>query len=105
MPHTRNLLDVDTVIASVKAGLSDAERLLRDAAATTGESAHELRERAATSIRRAREALHSAQDVVFDKSRRAVRATDDYVHDNPWQAMAVAAVTGLLLGVLIGRRE
>ncbi|PAX94494.1 hypothetical protein CKW47_09695 [Bordetella pertussis] len=32
------------------------------------------------------------------------RATDDYVHDNPWQAISIAGVTGLLLGLLISRR-
>lgn len=104
MPDTRTPIDADPMMASVKASLSDAERLLREAAVATGDSAAELRERAATSIRRTREALHDAQDVVYEKSRRAVRATDDYVHDKPWQAIAVAGVTGLLLGVLIGRR-
>ena len=34
----------------------------------------------------------------------AARATDDYVHDNPWQAIGIAGVTGLLLGLLISRR-
>ncbi|MBJ7264730.1 MAG: DUF883 family protein [Burkholderiaceae bacterium] len=104
MSEPRVQSDADNVIASVKASLSDAERLLREAANATGDSAAELRDRAATSIRRTREALHDAQDVVYEKSRRAVRATDDYVHDNPWQAIAVAGMTGLLLGVLIGRR-
>jgi ElaB/YqjD/DUF883 family membrane-anchored ribosome-binding protein len=48
--------------------------------------------------------LHDAQDAVLEQGRRAVRATDDYVHDNPWQAVSVAGVVGLLLGVLISRR-
>ena len=104
MSNTRDPIDADKMIASVKTSLSDAERLLREAAAATGDSAVELRERAVTSIRRTREALHDAQDVLYEKSRRAVRATDNYVHDKPWQAIAVAGVTGLLLGVLIGRR-
>jgi ElaB/YqjD/DUF883 family membrane-anchored ribosome-binding protein len=41
---------------------------------------------------------------MLEQGRRAVRATDDYVHDNPWQAVSVAGVVGLLLGVLISRR-
>ena len=41
---------------------------------------------------------------LLEKTKQAARATDDYVHDNPWQAVGVAAAIGLALGVLIGRR-
>lgn len=104
MSYSQDSLDKDKVIESLKASLNDAENLLREAAAATGETAVELRERALTSIRRTREALYDAQDAMYESGRRAVRATDDYVHDNPWQAIGVAGVTGLLLGILIARR-
>jgi ElaB/YqjD/DUF883 family membrane-anchored ribosome-binding protein len=94
----------EQLIDNVKSSLNDAESLLQQAAASTGEKAAELRERAMASIKRTREALYDAQDVVLESGRRAARATDDYVHDNPWQAIGIAGVTGLLLGVLIGRR-
>jgi ElaB/YqjD/DUF883 family membrane-anchored ribosome-binding protein len=92
------------LIDNVKSSLNDAEALLQQAASSTGEKAAELRERALASIKRTREALYDAQDAVLESGRRAARATDDYVHDNPWQAIGIAGVTGLLLGVLIGRR-
>lgn len=91
-------------IDNVKDSLDDAEKLLREAAEATGEKASELRERAIKSLRRTREALYDAQDALLDKGRRAARVTDDYVHDNPWQAIGVAGLTGLLLGMLISRR-
>ncbi|HET7776216.1 MAG TPA: hypothetical protein VFK74_07610 [Azospira sp.] len=40
----------------------------------------------------------------MDKTKAAARATDDFVHDNPWKAVGIAAGVGLLLGVIIGRR-
>jgi len=104
MSKTREETEKENVMEAVKASLADAENLLREAAAATGDTAAELRERALTSIRRTREALYDAQDAMYERGRRAVRATDDYVHDNPWQAIGIAGVTGLLLGVLIGRR-
>ena len=104
MINTRESLDKEKMIESLRASLNDAESLLREAAAATGDSAVELRERALTSIRRTREALYDAQDAMYESGRRAVRATDNYVHDNPWQAIGVAGVTGLLLGILIARR-
>ncbi|AHV92747.1 DUF883 family protein [Bordetella holmesii] len=94
----------DKLIDSVKSSLNDAETLLREAAASSGEKASELRERALSSLKRTREALYDAQDAMLERGRRAARATDDYVHDNPWQAIGIAGVTGLLLGLLISRR-
>ena len=93
----------ERLIDSVKTSLNDAESLLREAASSTGDKANELRDRALTSLKRTREALYEAQDAVLERGR-AARATDDYVHDNPWQAIGIAGVTGLLLGLLISRR-
>ena len=94
----------DHLIDSVKSSLNDAESLLHQAASTTGDKAAELRDRALASLKRTREALYDAQDAVLERGRKAARATDDYVHDNPWQAIGIAGVTGLLLGLLVGRR-
>jgi ElaB/YqjD/DUF883 family membrane-anchored ribosome-binding protein len=30
--------------------------------------------------------------------------TDDYVRDNPWQAIGVAAAIGFLVGLVVSRR-
>ncbi|MCZ7654646.1 MAG: hypothetical protein M5R42_10755 [Rhodocyclaceae bacterium] len=38
------------------------------------------------------------------KTRLVARATDDYVHDNPWRSIGIAAGIGLVIGLLIGRR-
>ncbi|AZY48377.1 DUF883 family protein [Bordetella avium] len=94
----------DKLIDSVKSSLNDVESLLREAASSSGEKASELRELALGSLKRTREALYDAQDAMVERGRRAARATDDYVHDNPWQAISIAGVTGLLLGLLISRR-
>jgi len=94
----------EKLIDSVKSSLNDAEDLLREAASSTGDRAAELRDRAMASLRRTREALYDAQDAVLERGRKAARATDDYVHDNPWQAIGVAGLAGLLLGLLISRR-
>jgi len=93
----------DQFINSVKESLDDAEKLLREAADTTGDKANELRDKAMESLRRTRVALYDAQDAVLAKGRQAARATDDYVHDNPWQAVGIAGLTGLLVGMLISR--
>ncbi|HUG58028.1 MAG TPA: DUF883 family protein [Candidimonas sp.] len=94
----------DAFIDSVKESLDDAEKLLREAASSTGDKATELRERAMQSLRRTREALYDTQDALVERGRRAARVTDDYVHDNPWQAIGMAGLAGVLIGALICRR-
>ncbi len=91
-------------IESVKERLDDAEKLLREAASATGDKAAELRERAMQSLKRTREALYDTQDALIARGRKAARVTDDYVHDNPWQAIGMAGLAGFLIGALICRR-
>jgi ElaB/YqjD/DUF883 family membrane-anchored ribosome-binding protein len=91
-------------ISSVKTSLDDAEKLLREAAESTGDKAAELRENAMRSLRRTREALYDTQDALMERGRRAARVTDDYVHDNPWQAIGMAGLAGLVIGALMCRR-
>jgi ElaB/YqjD/DUF883 family membrane-anchored ribosome-binding protein len=91
-------------IESVKESLDDAEQLLREAAEATGDKAAELRESALLSLKRTREALYDTQDELLERGRRAARVTDDYVPDNPWQAIGLAGLAGVLLGALICRR-
>jgi ElaB/YqjD/DUF883 family membrane-anchored ribosome-binding protein len=44
------------------------------------------------------------QGDAVDRARDAARATDDYVHDNPWQAVGAAAAVGFVVGMLMTRR-
>jgi ElaB/YqjD/DUF883 family membrane-anchored ribosome-binding protein len=92
------------LVDPIKDALDQAEDLLRQAAAVSGEQAEQLREQALATLRRSRLALHDVQDSMLDRGRAAARLTDDYVHDRPWQAATIAGVAGLLLGLLIARR-
>ena len=40
----------------------------------------------------------------MDRAKDAAKATDDYVHENPWQAIGIAAAVGLVAGLLMSRR-
>ena len=41
---------------------------------------------------------------IVQKGKLAARATDEYVHENPWRAVGIGAGVGLIIGLLIGRR-
>lgn len=95
----------DKLMADLRAVVTDAEELLRATANQTGERVTAARARAAESLNAAKERLADAQATAVANARAAAKATDDYVHENPWKAMGVAAVVGLLLGALISHRR
>ena len=81
-----------------------AEELLDTIGTEGGEAARELRERVSDTVRTARKRLGKLDARTRKAARQAVETTDEYVHDNPWQAVAVGAAAGIILGALLARR-
>lgn len=94
----------EKLIADFKVVIADAEEILRVTAGQAGEKITDLREKAQARLSDAKFKLAEAEALLLDKAKAAGRAADDYVHDQPWQAVGIAAGVGLLLGILIGRR-
>lgn len=94
----------EKLIADFKAVITDTEELLRATAGQAGEKASELRSRLQQRLIAAKDSLADAQIMVSDRAKQIGRAADDYVHDNPWRSVAVAASLGIVVGLLIGRR-
>jgi len=90
--------------ADLKIVVADAEELLRATAGQAGEKVAELRSKIESRLHDARATLAEAQEAVVDNAKKVGRATDDYVHENPWKSVGIAAGVGLLVGILIGRR-
>ncbi len=101
---TANDVTKDKLVADLKMVISDAEELLLATAAQAGEKASAARARITESLKVAKEKLAIAEDIALDKAKAAARATDDYVHENPWAAVGVGAAVGLVIGMLISRR-
>lgn len=94
----------DKLVQDLKVVMSDAEELLRATANQAGEKVSAARERIQDSMHHAKVKLAEAEAVMLDKTKQAARATDEYVHENPWKAVGIAAGVGLLVGLLISRR-
>lgn len=94
----------EKLMNDLKLVLADAEALLAATADDAGEEVNRLRGRVAATLSQAKTGLIEAQAAVVDKAKVAAKATDEYVHDNPWKSIGIAAGAGLLVGLLIGRR-
>jgi len=53
----------------------------------------------------AKSALSDGAVQVRDQAKQATRITDDYVRDNPWKVVGIAAAVGIVLGMLMTRRS
>ena len=94
----------ERLVDDVAAVLAEAEEMLKRATLETGDKARDLRSQVETQLLRAKLKLQEIEGEAIDHAKAAARATDDYVHDHPWQAIGIAASVGLLLGLLMNRR-
>jgi len=94
----------EQLVADFKTVVADAEALLKATAGQSGEKVAELRARAEESLKVAKARIADMQEALIVKTKAAAKATDAYVHENPWKAIGVAAGVGLVIGLLIGRR-
>ena len=88
----------------LRAIIDDAEELLKNTADVGGEKVAALRQKVAARLEVARANLKNAEEVLRAKSRQCADLTDQYVKENPWKAVGIAGVAGLVLGLLLGRR-
>ena len=89
----------------LSAVIQDAENLL-DTTEDNREDRYKLaREKLKSALQTARSELPKVTQKAVEKSKYAAQVTDEYVGDNPWKAVSVAAAIGLLVGVVIGRSK
>ncbi|MFL6551215.1 MAG: YqjD family protein [Povalibacter sp.] len=94
----------DQLIEDLKTVVQDAEALLKATSAQTGEKIQEVRARAEESLRQAKERVTAVEQEALRRAREIADATEEYVRDNPWQSIGIAAGVGLVLGLLVSRR-
>jgi len=92
------------LIEDFSAVLAEAEEMLKRAASETGDKARDLRSQVESKLLTAKLRLQELEGQAVEHAKAAARATDDYVHENPWQAIGAAAAVGLLVGLVISRR-
>lgn len=94
----------DKLITDIRLVIADTEELLRATAGQAGEKIADIRAKTQDRLSAAKIKLAEAEAAVVDKARQAGRIADDYVHDNPWRSVGMAAGVGFIVGLLIGRR-
>jgi ElaB/YqjD/DUF883 family membrane-anchored ribosome-binding protein len=89
------------LLVDFNAVMSEADQLLKLVADEGGDRANALRSKLERNLNSAKDRLRNLEDAVVERSRATARATDEYVHENPWQTAGIAAGLSAVLGVVI----
>ena len=91
----------EKLIGDLKTLVTDAEELLKATASQAGEKIAVARQKIEQSLVEGKKALADAEQTLFKKSKECAEIADDYVRENPWSAVGIAASAGLVIGLLI----
>jgi ElaB/YqjD/DUF883 family membrane-anchored ribosome-binding protein len=102
MNQRANVVTKDQLIEEFNAVVAETAQLLKSVANAGGEKAGAVRASVEQNLALAKDRLRNLQQAATEKTRAAAQATDEYVHEHPWQAIGIAAGLNVVIGVVIG---
>ena len=98
----------EKLIKEFESVVAEAEQLIKSIANASSDKVGAVRASVEQGLAAAGDRLAKIRAESIDQASAAARATDDYVQENPWRAIgvaaAVSALAGLVAGLLIARR-
>jgi ElaB/YqjD/DUF883 family membrane-anchored ribosome-binding protein len=94
----------DQLMRDLKNVVADAESWLRSGSNLSGEDLKAAKAKFERTLVSAKDGIIRMEEAVVEKTKATVKATDDYVQENPWKAIGISAAIGVLVGALISRR-
>jgi ElaB/YqjD/DUF883 family membrane-anchored ribosome-binding protein len=87
----------------MQAMVRQAQDYFKQASEATGDKANALINKGMLSLDDALDKGQRIKSSAVDAGQKAVNCTDEYVNDNPWRSIAIAAGVGVLAGFCISR--
>ena len=91
--------------AEIKSLIADVEDLVARISDLKDDDVARVRNKVLRAVDTAKASLAESADSMRRQAQRVVTTADDYVHDNPWQAVGLAALVGAVVGILASRRS
>jgi ElaB/YqjD/DUF883 family membrane-anchored ribosome-binding protein len=84
--------------------VTDVEDLIKKVANVDDAEIAEIRAKVQDTLARAKSSASAGIAAVRGRATEVSESTDEYVHENPWAAIGVAAAVGIIIGFVAGRR-
>jgi len=98
--------DIKTAASSeIKSLIADVEDLVAKIADLNDVDVVRVRSKVQRAVDAAKESIAESADTLRQQAQRAASSADDYVRDSPWQAVGIAALVGVLIGLVATRRS
>lgn len=94
----------DKLTADLRVVIDDTEELLKATAGQAGDKVNAVRARMEHSLSAAKARVVELEHAMEENAMAAVKATDIYVHENPWQIIGVAAGIAFIFGWMCRRK-
>ena len=94
----------DQLMSDLKSVVSDAETWLRNSNLLTGEDLQAAKAKFERTLVNAKDTLVGLEESVVERTKATAKATDEYVHENPWRSIGMGAAVGVIVGMLIARK-
>lgn len=84
--------------------IADVEDLIRRVGDAADPELARLRSKVESTIATTKKAVSDGAEQAQRQAEEALAAADRYVRDQPWEAIGIAALAGVAVGFLLGRR-
>jgi ElaB/YqjD/DUF883 family membrane-anchored ribosome-binding protein len=84
--------------------VADVEDLVKKVANVDDEAIAEIRAKVTDTLEKAKSSAGQGLAAVRGRAEDVSEATDEYVRENPWAAIGIAAAVGIVIGFIAGRR-
>ncbi len=84
--------------------VTDVEDLVKKVANVKDAEIAEIRAKVEQTLAKAKTTATQGVAAVKGRAEDVTEATDEYVRENPWAALGIAAAVGVVIGFIAGRR-
>ena len=91
----------DQAFSELQELIAESEKLLKESVSLVGEEGETLRAQVSLKLKQALDSVTN----VRERTKPVVDATENYIGGHPWQTVAISAGFGLVVGLLLGRRN
>ncbi|QMT39534.1 DUF883 family protein [Neisseria shayeganii] len=94
----------EDLMKEVRSVLGELESLYETAKDDGSQEARALKEKVQSSLGRAKNQLLNLESQATERVKETARQTDALIHEQPYYAMGIAALAGVVIGALLTRR-
>jgi len=98
--------DIKTAASiEIKSLIADVEDLVAKIADLSDADVSRVRGKVQRAIDSAKDSIAGSADTLRQQAQKAAYSADDFVRESPWRAVGIAALVGVLIGLVATRRS